>query len=152
DTVVNHPGGGVSGLALSVRPHDKRIEGFVLEAGSGEPIREAEIMSWHLDQQGDRVADGPPLRSDENGFFTFPGSPQRPSLVRARAQLAGTWHELGSMQEYWSQPVPKMQPFSQTLFFTDRALYRPGQTIQYKGICVRVAQEQDNSDVIAGAK
>ena len=30
-----------------------------------------------------------------------------------------------------------------TVFFTDRALYRPGQTIQYKGICLRVDQRGD---------
>ena len=31
-------------------------------------------------------------------------------------------------------------PYEQTVFFTDRSLYRPGQTIQYKGICIRVDQ------------
>ena len=41
------------------------------------------------------------------------------------------------------------QPFERTVFFTDRALYRPGQTIQYKGICVAVDQQSDNYQTLA---
>ena len=48
--------------------------------------------------------------------------------------------------------VSKRQPHPfvrmQTIFFTDRALYRPGQTIQYKGICLRVGPEQNNYEVL----
>ena len=33
----------------------------------------------------------------------------------------------------WTYTAWHSPPFQQTLFFTDRALYRPGQTIQYKG-------------------
>ena len=29
------------------------------------------------------------------------------------------------------------KPFERTVFFTDRSIYRPGQTIRFKGICVR---------------
>ena len=41
------------------------------------------------------------------------------------------------------------KPFEQTVFFTDRSLYRPGQTIQYKGLCLAVDQEQNNYKTIA---
>ncbi len=36
------------------------------------------------------------------------------------------------------------QPHEQTIFFTDRSLYRPGQTISYKGLAIRVDTEGDN--------
>ena len=142
----------VSDLALIVRPYDQRLEGFVLQAGAGEPIAGAEVMSWHLDPQGNRVPDGPALRTDTNGMFSFAAAAQRPSLLRVSAELGGVRHELGSMQEYWSQPVPKPEPSSQTLFFTDRALYRPGQTVQYKGICIRIDQTKDDYQLMAGEK
>ena len=35
-------------------------------------------------------------------------------------------------------------PYDQTIFFTDRSLYRPGQTIHYKGISLHVDQGADN--------
>ena len=41
-------------------------------------------------------------------------------------------------------------PAAQTVFFTDRAIYRPGQTIQYKGICLWVDQAKDNYEVLKG--
>lgn len=37
-----------------------------------------------------------------------------------------------------------------TVFFTDRAIYRPGQAIQYKGICLWVDQAKDNYNVLKG--
>ena len=37
-----------------------------------------------------------------------------------------------------------------TQFFTDRSLYRPGQTIHYKGICLALDYDKDNYKTIAG--
>ena len=142
----------VSELALVVRPHDLEIEGFVLAADSGEPIPGAEVMAWHLDNNGDRRPNGPATRTDENGFFSIAGTENRGSLLRVQARVGEVQQELGSMQEYWSHRANPLEPYSQTLFFTDRALYRPGQIVQYKGICLRVDAAQDNYAVLAGQK
>ena len=142
----------VSELALVVRPHNQRIEGFVLVAGSGEPVSSAEVMSWHLDDQGNRVPTSPAVSTDTNGFFSFPSKEYRGSLLRVRAKIGDVPHELGSMQEYSSYPMHEPDPHEQTIFFTDRALYRPGQTIQYKGICLRVDQRGDNYELLRGRK
>ena len=141
-----------SELALVVRPHNQRIEGFVLEANSGEPVTGAEVMSWHLDDQGDRVPTSPAVSTDTNGFFSFPSKEYRGSLLRVRAKIGDVQHELGSMQEYNSYPMHEADPHDQTIFFTDRTLYRPGQTIQYKGICLRVDQRGDNYELLRGRK
>jgi hypothetical protein len=142
----------VSELALVVRPHDRKIEGFVLEANSGEPVGNAEVMGWYLDNNGTRQPNGPALRTDENGFFTFPAQENRGSLLRVRANLRGAQYELGSMQEYSSYPTYRPEPQLQTVFFTDRALYRPGQTIRFKGICLRLDQSKDDYELLAGRK
>jgi len=134
----------VSDLALVLRPRQGEIEGFVLEANSGEPLADAEIDSWSLDNNGNRVAE-PKRRTDENGFFSFPGK-QRNYLVRVRQGE----DQVASQQDvsaYRHEPPPVNE---QTIFFTDRALYRPGQTIQYKGICVRVNSEADKYDLLPG--
>jgi hypothetical protein len=142
----------VSDLALVVRPHNRNIEGFVLEANSGEPVNAAEVMAWHLDNNGTRVPTSPVVSTDANGFFSFPSAEHRGSLLRVRAKIGDTQHELGSMQEYYSYQTHQPEPNEQTLFFTDRALYRPGQTVQYKGICLRVDQTKDNYETLAGRK
>ena len=41
-------------------------------------------------------------------------------------------------------------PYARTVFFTDRSLYRPGQTIQYKGICILVDQAGNHYKTLAG--
>ncbi|MFM1770385.1 MAG: hypothetical protein RJA22_2914 [Verrucomicrobiota bacterium] len=136
----------VSDLALVVRPRAGKVEGFVLEAGSGEPVAGAVLNAWHLDNQGNRVA-APEARTDELGFFTLEGKgPQRGRLIRVRHN----GRELASQQEYWTPERGAVPARLQTVLFTDRALYRPGQTIQYKGIALRVDPDKDNYEVLAG--
>jgi hypothetical protein len=138
----------VSGLSLVTRTHDGRIEGFVLKADSGEPVTGAEVSVWHLDNQGNRVAD-PTLTTDENGFFSVKPSKNRGYLFRVRhnGQELATAGDLWAYGGYGPQEV---RPGAITVFFTDRAIYRPGQTIQYKGICLWVDQTKDNYEVLKG--
>ena len=46
--------------------------------------------------------------------------------------------------------MSEQEPFMETVFFTDRAIYRPGQTIQFKGICLRVHRGKDNYELLKG--
>jgi uncharacterized protein YfaS (alpha-2-macroglobulin family) len=132
----------VSDLALILRPRQGSIEGFVLNAISGEPVAEAEISAWQLDNRGQRVAQ-PKRAADTNGYFNFPAQ-QRGFLIRARSgndQVASQ----DDVSAYRQQPASVS---TQTIFFTDRAIYRPGQTVQYKGICLRVDAERDNYELL----
>jgi hypothetical protein len=138
----------VSDLALVTRTRGGNIEGFVLEANSGEPVTRAEISVWHLDQNGNRVAD-PRLTTDPNGFFMMKPEQDRAYLFRARQN----GRELATAQETWwyqGNPPQEQRPYAKTVFFTDRAIYRPGQTIQYKGICLWVDQAKDNYETLKG--
>jgi uncharacterized protein YfaS (alpha-2-macroglobulin family) len=138
----------VSELALVTRERDGKIEGFVLEANSGEPIKGAELSVWHLDNQGNRVAD-PTLTTDENGLFSMQSSPNFGYLLRARSNGS----ELATADDLrfynWQTQQPE-RPQPSTIFFTDRAIYRPGQTIQYKGICIWVDHAKDNYETLKG--
>ncbi|HLH52979.1 MAG TPA: alpha-2-macroglobulin family protein [Verrucomicrobiae bacterium] len=138
----------VTDLALVTRTRNGQFEGFVLAANSGEPVPNAEVSVWHLDQNRNRVAD-PSLKTDENGFFTFKSSANGGFLFRARFN----GHEIASATDLWfyGNPVDsENRPMAQTIFFTDRGLYRPGQTIQFKGICLWVDQQKANYEVLKG--
>ncbi len=148
DNVVSMTPVWVTDLAFVTRTRDGRIEGFVLNAGSGEPITGAEVSVWHLDNQGNRIGD-PGLTTDENGFFSLTPPQNRGYLFRVRHQ----GRELATAGDLWSfdwQNQKPRRPEAQTVFFTDRAIYRPGQTIQYKGICLWVDQTKDNYEVLKG--
>jgi hypothetical protein len=146
DNVVSLTDVWVSGLAVVTRTRNGRIEGFVLQTDSGEPVNGAEVSVWHLDNQGNRIAD-PTLKTDENGAFSLKPSENRGYLFRARHN----GQELATVADIWTYGWQNRQPYqpaAQTVFFTDRAIYRPGQTIQYKGICLWVDQAKDNYEVL----
>ena len=138
----------VSDLALVVVTRNGKVEGFVLDAISGDPIPQAEVVAWYLDNTSARQTNGAPQLTDENGWFSFTPKAQRGLLLRARAR----GQELGSQQEYASWQPGKTRPENQAVFFTDRALYRPGQTVHFKGILLHVDQERDNYEVMAGRR
>jgi uncharacterized protein YfaS (alpha-2-macroglobulin family) len=137
----------VSDLALVIRTRhgEAKAEGFVLNAISGEPIENATVQVWYHTQNNTRVA-GPTAKSDKNGFFSTAVTTNQSYLLFARhgdqtLATANDYH--GYQGDFRSRPVTR------TIFFTDRSLYRPGQTIHYKGICIDIDQDQDNYKTIA---
>ncbi len=138
----------VSRLALVMRsrPGDGSMEGFVLDAASGEPIAGAAVQDWGRDWNGG-ILTGGAGKTDSNGFFSVAAVAQRPNVIHAafRDQQLATANDF---YVYSGDTRPK--PHQQTIFFTDRSLYRPGQTIQYKGIAMLVDQEADNYKVLPG--
>jgi len=135
----------VSRLAPVLRPRAGQLEGFVLEAESGEPVAGAKVEVWRLRDER-RATAVAPVTTDADGFFTLPRRKDTPHLVRATHQ----GQQVSALDEsYWIPPEPA-KAHRQTVFFTDRAIYRPGQSIQYKGICVSVDEERDNYRTLAG--
>jgi len=139
----------VSDLALVTRPRDRQLEGFVLEAGSGEPVAEAKVEVWVIEREGRARTSLGRVESDVHGFFNLPTAEDRNNrgyiyrVTRGDDALASSF----GIRLY---PRNEPEPRSQTVFFTDRALYRPGQTIQYKGICLRADTVGNNYTVLAG--
>jgi len=138
----------VSKLALILRNMngEERVDGFVLDANTGEPVEGAEIKSWTR-EQNNTINEGPTAKTDKNGVFTLGLKPQRGTVLLATHKD----QQLSSQNEFYGYRGNfQTRPHEQTVFFTDRSLYRPGQTVQYKGICVMIDQDKDNYRTIAG--
>lgn len=91
------------------------------------------------------------LTTDNNGFCSTSNK-----LMENGSLLAEAVREVGGQKdvlrdETWlSYNYPYQQaPQETTIFFTDRALYRPGQTIFFKGIMLRHNDEKAENAVIA---
>ena len=135
----------VSDLALVVRRQSEGgLDGFVLKALTGEPVAEAKVRSWTRDGNSKRIT-GPETKTDANGMFRFAGDNRHLLLL---AQSGG--HSVSGNHEFYLGRAGKPEPSAHTVFFTDRSLYRPGQTIQYKGICYRVDTEKNDYATLAG--
>ena len=104
------------------------------------------MKAWFRERNNQRTAVDP-VKTDADGLFTLPSANGRSYTVLAshgNFKLA-TANDFGS----WKNDN-RPQPFERSVFFTDRSLYRPGQTVHYKGIAIRVDQEKDNYEVIGG--
>jgi len=134
----------VSELALVMRTEwgNGKVEGFVLNANSGEPVEGAEVQLW---VQDNNLRKGPSGRTDANGLFSFDARENRSVL----AQVTFKNQQLASENYYSNQRYTRNRDtLQQTIFFTDRSLYRPGQTIQFKGICISADRDKDNYKVL----
>jgi hypothetical protein len=143
----------VSDLALVVRSINLSgaVEGFVLNANSGRPIAGATVTRWKWGQYGStweyRPADH--TQSDENGLFRFVRTGDAYESFLLLAEHEG--QRLISANSYYTHSGwGDSTSYEQTVFFTDRSLYRPGQTVHYKGICIHVDQTKDNYRTLAG--
>jgi hypothetical protein len=132
----------VSDLALVLRGLPGAVDGFVVDALSGEPVANADVRMWTrgIDPY---LQEGQALRSDAAGHFRWTGV-RHVAVVTA---TSGT-RQLGVEPSIVAQDVRRYNASRRTVLFTDRAIYRPGQPIHFKGICIDVDQEHDRYCVI----
>jgi hypothetical protein len=142
----------VSDLALVLRTDHSggALEGFVMNAITGEPIEGADVRgwTWQWGRGGNKKGAIPRQKTDANGFFRVTGLNQKQCVVYAEHD----GHALASPSAMRFHHGGSSAAHEQTIFFTDRSLYRPGQTVQYKGLCIRIDQQKDNYKAVGGRK
>lgn len=136
----------VTDLALMERRNTGtgRASGIVTNATTGEPVEGALVQSWLRQNNGGWTA-GESSKTDKNGEYNLPARfNQAHLLVVSRGD-----HRLASSHENyeWMQVKPSGSS-EHVVFFTDRSIFRPGQTISFKGIAARVDQVTDAYEVI----
>jgi len=131
----------VSDLSIVMRQRSGNglVEGFVLDANSGEPVANTKVRAWFRERNGGRT-EVAPTTSDANGHFKFQ------AVQRGYLLLASNGNQqLSTANDYYNHGrISNPRPYDRTIFFTDRSLYRPGQTVEYKGLCIHVDQHNDN--------
>ena len=143
----------VSELAIVVRnDHSKsQFSGQLTNANTGRPIAGAKITAskWIRDGRNSRSVDLNPVVSDRDGIFSIELDERRNRSIPVRVLVAHEDQQLGlinSSYRYRSTHGGKKR--EQTIFFTDRSLYRPGQTIHFKGICIVANQKSSDYSTI----
>lgn len=123
----------VSDLALVLRRNLARgeLDGFVLQADRGEPVAGAEVRFLRRDRNTEWTKHST-TRTDADGRFSLPRE-EAAWLVIAEA---GGQTVASSDTLQTGEPDEAGDPKNSIVFFTDRAIYRPGQSIYYKGIAI----------------
>ncbi len=148
DNKVSYAAIWISKLALVPRIRDgwTTFEGFVLDARTGDPIAGAQVRSWSRKDESDWT-EMKTVQTDDNGLFRVRNVDQREIIALASHQ----GQQLATHDDYHlAHHDDSPRPFERTFFFTDRTLYRPGQTIHYKGISIRVDRKTDDYETIPG--
>ena len=122
----------VSDLALTTRSAQNGHDGFVSNALSGEPVVGAKVELWTYNNKSNNWGVSQTKTTDANGFYTAVGEGRGNCVPRAIYQddsLAG-----GPDRSYYPGLRSDSHLDNVVYLFTDRALYRPGQTVRFKGI------------------
>ena len=134
-----------SDLAIVTRTVPGAVEGLVLAAESGEPLGDAAVEAWRR-QRGGGWVELPPMRTDREGGFRIEGGVDANWIVRVT-------HRDQTLVSRPASPARDTRgrlASEQTRLFTDRAIYRPGQSIRYKGISYLADPSRDRYETIAG--
>ena len=117
----------VSDLALT-KVSMAANQGFVNHALTGVPIQNAKVELWDRDNNRDKWNLAETVSTDANGFYVGKNRTKDylPRVVHQGDALAG--------QQGWHNSNTDSKRHDEVFLFTDRALYRPGQTIRFKGI------------------
>jgi uncharacterized protein YfaS (alpha-2-macroglobulin family) len=123
----------VSELGIVTGGSGAGIEGLAVLNASGEPVPGADVTLYEWDYDKDTLIKKDSARTDASGAFRVrPSEANRNTILHVR-DAAG--REVADTQVERSYERVESDS-SQTVFFTDRAIYRPGQTIHFKGICL----------------
>ena len=131
----------VSTLSVVTRGHnsDGYADGFVLDAKTGSPIDQADVQVWYPDyNKQTKGVLKQTLKTDKNGMFRFSSKDNQQFTFVAKVK-----DQILSTAPIYVQQYDRNTASELAKIFTDRSLYRPGQTISFKAIAL--AYDWDNN-------
>ena len=129
---------------------------YVLNRSSGMPIANATVQTWqqnynynsrsYVDLKKEKYT------TDKNGFVQLVNKDED-----YNSELYQITHEKDELftDDYYYERHNSVYPegqYHRTFFFADRSIYRPGQTVFFKGIALSTNQKTRKSEIAAGYK
>jgi hypothetical protein len=144
----------VSDLAYYTRSDaEGRLEIYILDRTSGRPVEGATVRSFfeqydYQERRYRKVELGITTTGADGLAVVVPKDERNTRNIRFSVEKEGDFLDLRS-SEYVSRQVDRKPNWrQQTFYFTDRSIYRPGQTVYFKGISVRTNGEE--SEILTG--
>jgi uncharacterized protein YfaS (alpha-2-macroglobulin family) len=128
----------VSNIATTERrQNDGSYDVYALHRQTGEPLQDINAQIWyeHYDYKSRDyiVSKGPLLKTDKNGYvkLTYDIIDKRYFFIEFKNHNDNYFN---SQSFYTYKPYDEERNHITSTFFTDRAIYRPGQTVYFKAI------------------
>ena len=122
---------------------------FVLNRDSGQPLVGATVQSWERTydyKTSDYIkTKGKLYKTDNNGFFRRPRTKVTimripftwtSAITMTDSSLTRRWTLITVMFKNHLRMKKEIDRYTFTYLFTDRSIYRPGQTVYFKGISI----------------
>ncbi len=143
----------VSNLAVVMRRihGSDKIAGNVHDAISGEPVSAARVRKagWIYDGRNSRQTRFDLAQTNADGYFEVPHEEDQ---YYCKFFFTHDDQKFGLIENFYRSSYYIQPRIERTVFFTDRSIYRPGQSIQFKGICVSSDQQTNKYDTLPGRK
>lgn len=137
---------------------NNRNDFYVLDRDNGQPIANAAVQLWrsnynYVSRKYEEIK-GNLYASDKNGFVKFAkaANNENENIVQIKYATDELFTDDGINNYYYDDYTKNRKATKRTFLFTDRAIYRPGQTVFFKGIMTETDVTGRKSDVVAGRK
>jgi len=142
--------------------NDHDIEFFMLNRDTGYPLEGAEatmyVENYDYNKSRYEYTKLDDFTSNKDGYFSIK------NVKKSRRFYLDIYHNgqtlstkgynfgygYNYLQDAFYQDAytePEVRPYTQTFFFTDRSIYRPGQTLFFKGLVIETKGEERNIKV-----
>lgn len=148
---IAHSSYWVTNLSYNFRKNgDESIDVFVADRESGEPLKGVKstvyTQKYNSNLRKNELHKEETYTTNELGMFTIAHKSNYRYLYLDLNSGNDQFNNLSQLYQY--KPYQTKKGYSTTHFFTDRAIYRPGQTIYFKGI--RIYHDQDEHTLEKG--
>ncbi len=136
---VNQTAFFVTDTQMILRSLGDAIDGYLLDANSGQPLDNLEVLFYSQNNSG-FYSQTRSAKSNREGYFKLAkqGNRNHSFLIHVKSPKNGDiWfrdmHSFGWRREQESSTIVNL--------YSDRSMYRPGQTVRFKGICLALNHE-----------
>ncbi len=136
---LGHSSFWVSNIAyITQRKQDGSYEGYTLNRESGGALSDLSLRMWYetYDQKSrtNKFILGNSFTTDAQGHFEIPANENHRNFYLEIEDPKGDRLCSDYGFYHYKNYESHSQPFEQTYFFTDRKIYRPGQTVYFKAL------------------
>ncbi|MGN8058054.1 alpha-2-macroglobulin family protein [Pedobacter sp. 22163] len=142
DTVYSNINFKVTAMAVINRRNIEKHEYFVSHLSNGAPLKNVKIQQQRYDYNKRKYINGDLITTNENGYATTNETDGNMSFAVATLGKDELKVNVNNYNTYRDDDDKE-----RVILFTDRPIYRPGQTIYYKGICLQSKDGKNKIEV-----
>ncbi len=129
---------------------------YVLNRETGQPLAKASVQVWenkyNYKTSTNENIKAETYSTDNNGFFKLVSKKENRNISLQIKTATDELHLLSNDYDngYYdgNYQTPSVKPVS--FLFTDRSIYRPGQTVYFKGIVIKTDKDANKNSVLPG--